>query len=208
MPGDICFNCGRLSTLLVTPRPPRNSIENPPQATAGPAVSQERPVVRSNAFDSQYDRLETRLAAKESAAKSGDQHHAFGSQLSEIEALLDARKKLARIHTLAAANDTAMLDHTAARSSYTRFTYSPSRFSNSSEARSTRFSGSGSKTLRSDSVALSDTLSEDGRPHAHIAARWLEDARPSGRSSAQLTRRGVDCRLNLAGRNCEWVIFL
>lgn len=141
MPGDICFNCGRLGTLLVTPRPPRNLIENRTQATAGPVLAQERPVLRSRAFDSQYDRVETLVATRETPAKPCDQHHAFDSQFSEIEALLDARKKLARIHTLAA-SDTAILDHTAASSSHTRFTCSSGRFSNSSKARSTCFSGS------------------------------------------------------------------
>ncbi|CAD6585858.1 MAG: hypothetical protein ASARMPREDX12_002141 [Alectoria sarmentosa] len=209
MPGDICFNCGRLSTLLVTPRPPRKSIENHTQATRGPVLAQQRPVLRSRAFDSQYNRVETPITMKEPPVKPCDQHRAFDSQFSEIEALLDARKKLARIHTLAA-NDTAILilDYTDPNPSYTPFTYSPSRFSNSSKARSTCFSGSGSKTLRSDSVALSDILSEDGRPHARIAARWLLDAKPSGRASAVLTRRGVDCRLSVGGRICEWVVFL
>lgn len=207
MPGDICFNCGRLSTLLVTPRPPRNSIENCMSANTDPALSQDRQVLRSKPFGPQYDLIETLLMAKENLAQQCSQRRVFDSQLTEIDGLLDARGTLADIHALTAKN-TAPFEERAPSSSYGRVPRSSRTVSNSFKAHSICASSSCSQTLRSDSVAVSDGLYEDDMPYRKNLARWLEDMTPSGKSSARLTRRGVDCRLNSAGKSCEWVIFL
>lgn len=206
-PGDICFNCGRLSTLLVTPRPARKSMGHCAPAVNGPPPSYDSPALQNMPFASQYDRARDSLAAKESPTRPCPKQRVFDSQLNEIESLLDARKKLVHVHTLAA-DDTVLLDDRHSDSLSGRFACSSRPFTSSSTVHSPYFSGSSAKTLRSRSVAVSDILSEDGRPHAHIVAQWLENAKPSGRSSAKLTRRGVDCRLNLADSIHEWVIFL
>lgn len=207
MPGDICFNCGRLSALLVTPRPPRNPVEKCKQATAGSFSAQTMQFHQIKPFDFRWNKTDGSMAAKNTYTQPCLQRRAFDSQFTNIENLLDARKKLAHIHTLAA-NDAAPLHDTASSSSFGRFTCSSRTYSNSSKAHSTYFPSSSSKTLRSDSIAVSDGLSEDGRPHRKDMARWLEGMKPSEKSSAILTRRGVDCRLNLAGRSYEWVLFL
>ena len=207
MPGDICFNCGRLSTLLVTSRPSRKSMGHCAPPIDGPSPSYERPAPQNMPFASHYDPARNFLAAKESPTRSCPKQRVFDSQLNEIENLLDARKKLVHVHTLAA-DDMVLLDDNDSESLSTRFACSSRHFTNSSTAHSPYFSGSSAKTPRSRSVAVSDILSEDGRPHAHIVAQWLENAKPSGRSSAKLTRRGVDCRINLADSIHEWVIFL
>lgn len=204
MPGDICFNCGRVSTLLVTPRPPRKSLEKRTKATADLVLSQERPVLGSKAFDSQYDQIEALLTATAKLAQQRPQYRAFDSQLTEIDDLLSARRNLAHVHALAA-NDMALLSDRGSNPFNGCFS---GRLSDSSTAHSSGSSGSLSKTLRSDSDAVSEDLSEGGRPYEHVVSRWLETEKLSGRSEAKLTRRGVDCRLNLAGRSCEWVIFL
>lgn len=205
MPGDICFNCGRLSTLLVTPRPPRNSVKHCTQASVGPVPAQTVRFHQNQPFESQTYLIDRVLAANTKYAQPRPERRTFDSQLTDIENLLDARTKLAHLHSLAA-DDTASFSDMASRSSYGRFSCSSRTYLKSSKTHSTC---STAKTLRSDSVAVSDILSEDGRPHANVVARWLGDTKPPGRSSATLTRRGVDCRLNLAGgRSCEWVIYL
>ena len=145
--------------------------------------------------------------AKENLAQQHSQRRVFDSQLTEIDGLLDARGTLADIHTLTAKN-TAPFEDRAPSSSSGHLACSSRTVSNSFKAHSTCASSSCSKTLRSDSVAVSDGLCEDDMPYRKNLARWLEDMRPSGKSSARLTRRGVDCRLNFAGKSCEWVIFL
>ena len=206
-PGDICFNCGRLSTLLVTPRPPRKSMGHCVQPNKSSPPSYDRPALQSMPFGSQYDRTRDLLAAKDRPTMLCPKQRVFDSQLNEIENLLDARKKLIHVHTLAA-DDKVLLDDKDSNSAYRHSACSSRPFTSSSTAHSPHSSDSSPKTLPSRSVAISDILSEDGTPHAHVVAQWLEAAKPSGRSSAKLTRRGVDCRLNLAGSIHEWVIFL
>lgn len=202
MPGDICFNCGRLSTLLVTPRPPWKLVGRCASAPEGPASTKTKPVLQNKPFESQDLTI-----TKERPAQPFPNQRPFDSQLMEVEDLLDARKKMARIHTLAA-NKLAQLKDKIMDSSYERFTSSSRPSSVSSTAHSAYSLDSFSKTLRSGSIAGSDILSENGRPHAQVVARWLEARKPSGRSDAKSTARGVDCRLNMQGRVCEWVIFL
>ena len=207
MPGDICFNCGRISTLLVTPRPPRNLIEKCTQTTAKPTLRQVTSSLGYKAFDSQFNQIETLLAATKKLARHGPQHGAFDSQLTAVDDLLDASEKLAHVQALAA-DDVMPFDDGDSSSFGANSTSSSGPFSGSSKAYFGGASRSSSRTLRSDSAATSDILSEDGRPRADVVRRWLESARPSGRSEAKLTRRGVDCRYNWAGRSYEWVIFL
>lgn len=137
--------------------------------------------------------------------QSGIQQCAFDSQFHEIDALLDAQKKMTSIRTLAA-KKLALLQEKIRNSSFEPFASSSRPCSNSVTSHSA--SSLGSKSSRSDSIAVSDILSESGRPHAHVVARWLEEKKPSWRSDAKPTRRGVDCRINLNGRVSEWVIFL
>ena len=208
IPGDICFNCGRLSTLLVTPRPHRKPTDHYTPSTEGTASAQDRAVFQSRPFDSRQNRVRVSLAARERPTKPFFNQRAFDTQLTEIDDLLVARKKLTNTHTVVA-NDMVLLNDTDSSPSYCPFTCSSRQpFSNSSTAYSGSRSSSLSRTLRSESNAVSDILSEDGRPHARVVARWLENTKPSGKSSAKLTTRGVDCRLSFAGRIHEWVIFL
>ena len=207
MPGDICFNCGRLSTLLVTPRPPLKLTGYYAPASQRSPPAQSKRLSKSKPFDSQHDRIQALLSAHNRAAQACPTQRAFDRQLSEVDDLLDARHKLANVYTLAA-NDSPLTNDRYAVRSHDRFTCSSKPFSNSSTADAVYSAGSASKTLRSGSIAESDFLAEGGRPHAHVAARWLEDMKPSGRSEVRLTRRGVDCRLNISGKFCEWVIFL
>ena len=69
-------------------------------------------------------------------------------------------------------------------------------------------SSKSSQTLRPDTFAAEDGFSEDGRPYRENVSRWMEDVRPAANGSATLSRRGVECRLRMPGRVCEWVIFL
>ena len=147
------------------------------------------------------------LSAHKRAAEACPKQRAFDRQLSEVDDLLDARDKLAHIHTLAV-DDTTLIEDRFSVRSHERFKFSTKPLSNSSTAHAMNFSGSASGTLQSGSTAESDLLAESGRPHAHIVARWLEEMKPSGRSEVRLTRRGVDCRLNISGKIREWVIFL
>ena len=207
MPGDICFNCGRLSTLLVTPRPPLKPTGYYAPAPHRPPPAQSKRLFQSKPFDSQHHRTQALLSAHNRAAQACAQQRAFDRQLSEVDDLLDARHKLANVHTLAA-NDSPLTNDRYVVPSHEHFTGSSNPFPNSSTAHAIYSSGSASKTLRSGSIAESDLLAEGGRPHAHVVARWLKDMKPSERSESRLTRRGVDCRLNINGKVCEWVIFL
>ena len=205
MPGDICFNCGRLSTLLITPRPPCNLIGRSATAPEGLALAKKEPVIQNKPFDSQSPRSVGLATIKKGPKQPCPEQCAFDSQLNEIDALLDAKEKLTSIRTLAA-KKLALLKDRIINSSFEQLTSSSRPCSNSITSHSTSFLDS--KSSRSDSIAVSDILSESGRPHAHVAERWLEEKKSSRRSDAKLTRRGVDCRLNMHGRVSEWVIFL
>ena len=207
IPGDICFNCGRLSTLLVTPWPPRKTMDYCAPAAQVPTPPQSKRLFHNKPFDSQLDRIQALLSAHKRAAQACPEQRAFDRQLDELDNLLDARHKLANVHTLAA-NDSPLTNDRYAVPSRERLTCSSNPFSSSSTAHVLSSYGSASKTLRSGSIAEADLLAEGGRPHAHVVARWLEDMKPSGRSEAKPTRRGVDCRLNIGGKIREWVIFL
>lgn len=207
MPGDICFNCGRLSTLLVTPRPPRNSFGHTAPATNEAVPPQSRPVSKNQPFEQQYTCIQELLTAKDRPTKPYPMRPAFDSQLIEVDGLLDARIKLAQNYFLAA-RDAALLDDGDSKVSSDRSPSSSKFVSDASTAYSSWSSTSSSQTPRSDSFAISDVLSESGAPYAHIVEQWLEGSKSPKKSSTKLTRRGVDCRLNLAGRSCEWVIFL
>ena len=207
MPGDICFNCGRLSTLLVTPRPPRNSFGHTAPATNGTVPPQYRPVSQSQPFSRQYRCIQELLTAQNRPTKPYPMRPAFDSQLNEIDGLLDASIKLAQ-NCFLAARDATVLDDGDSKVSSGRSPSSSKFVSDASTAYSTGSSTSSSQTPRSDSVAVSETLSESGAPYAHVVEQWLEGSKSPKNSSTKLTRRGVDCRLNLAGRSCEWVIFL
>ena len=204
LPGDICFNCGRLCTLLVTPRPPRNSTDHRTSATQGPGRVQKKSLSQSRPFVPQYDRNQEVLSVLERFTGIGVKYRAFDYQLSEVDDLLDAKNKLAHIHTLTAGNP-AIIDQRHPGRSNTR-SFKP--FSTSSTIYTLNSSYPQSSTLRSGTSTVSDLLGEDGKPHSHIMASWLEDVKRSSRSEARLTRRGVDCRLNMGNKVCEWVIFL
>ena len=216
MPGDICFNCGRLSTLLVTPRPPRNSLDRCVPASKRPSLTQNKSIL----CGPQLNPAQGSLSAKENPIQPFAKQNAFDSQLTKIEDLLDSKNKLGRIHTLAA-NDPMLLDDRDSNSSCQRFSCSSGLVSNSSLAYSPNNPRYLSPTSSLGSLKSSDGFSEDDTPHAHDMERWLTDLKPAGRSargledrnpsgkcSAKLTRRGVDCRININGKVCEWVIFL
>ena len=191
IPGDVCFNCGRVSALLVTPRPPHESTDSCTSAKPSPATTQKKPLHQSKPFISQYDQVQALVLAQETATAVYSTQRAFDSQLSEVDELLDAKAKLVNIHTMAA-DDTTNTAVNSERS--TSPTSCPCCHRKN--------------TLWSGTSTASDIFNEDGRLHTHIVERWLErKERPSG-SDAKLTRRGVDCRLNLGGKVCEWVVFL
>ena len=205
MPGDICFNCGRLSTLLVTPRPPRMSTNACKQAIQGPVPAPNQGLLEGRPSISQNDQIQTLPLEQERATRACAEQHAFDCQFSEVDDLLDAGRQLEYVHTLAA-DDRALVRYSG--SPHGRFTCSSNAFSNFSTTQAAGPSGSSSNTLRSSSSAVSDILAENGRPHAHVVARWLEDVKPIAGSEARLTGRGVDCRINLHGKIYEWVVFL
>ena len=113
---------------------------------------------------------------------------AFDCQLSEVDDLLDAKAKLMDIHTLAADDRTVVDDRSTSRT-----------ICSCCHPKSTRWSGTST---------ASDIFNEDGRIHSHIVERWLEGKKSNNSSDAKVTRRGVDCRVNVGGKVCEWVIFL
>lgn len=207
MPGDICFNCGRLSTLLVTPRPPRNLMNRCASAPEGRAPAKKEPVLPNTSFDPQSCRIEEIPTAKETPMQLCPQQCAFNSQVSEADALMDAREKQANSRTQAV-KKLALLKEKIANMSSKKCNSSSRACSNSTTSQSTRSLASYLTGGRSGSIAASEILSESGRPYAHVVARWLEDQKPSRRSQATLTERGVDCRINMGGKVCEWVVFL
>ena len=207
MPGDICFNCGRLSMLLVTPRPPRNLMNRCPSAPECPATAKKELVLQRTPFDPQSSRIEDSTTTKEGPMQSCPEPCAFDSQFSEIDTVLDATKKQADNRTRAF-KKVALLREKIANRSSEKCNSSSRASSSSTKARSTNSLASSLNGVRSDSIAESEILSEGGRPYAHVVARWLEERQPSGRSQARLTSRGVDCRINMGGKVCEWVIFL
>ena len=189
-PGDICFNCGRVCALLVTPRPPLEPIDHCTPASQGPAPAHKKPLLQNKPFVSQFDRVQALVLAQETATATCAVQRAFDGQLSEVEDLLDANAKLGDIQSLAADDVTLVTDRSTRRTSCSR---SCCRRKN---------------TFWSGTSTGSDIFDEDGQIYNHVVERWLErKERPRG-SDAKLTRRGVDCRLNLGGRVCEWVIFL
>lgn len=206
-PGDICFNCGRLSTLLVTPRPPRKSAEQCTPAMQCPAPVRNKQQPLSNPFDCQFDRIECLISAQERATQACLKQRAFNCQLTEVDDLLDARKKLAPIHTLVA-EDTGLVGDRDLTLPQRHFTRSSKHFASSSTAQSVCSSWSPLTRLRSGSSAISDILDEDGRPHVDVVARWLEGMKPLGMSEAKITRKGMECCLKQNGTVCEWVVFL
>lgn len=205
LPGDICFNCGRLSTLLVTPRPPRNSMASRPSTRTSQSSSsptQSRPKVHIKPFVSQIEQVEHHLQATKkknnTVEQCSAQRRAFDSQHSEIDNLQDAGRNLAPVHTLAA-NDTTLLDDRFSKGSFACFNRCQRAFPSSSTAYSTRLSGSGGGTLRSD----------DDRPYVHAVERWLDEVEePCRRTEAKSSARGVDCSISMPGKVCEWVIWL
>ena len=113
---------------------------------------------------------------------------AFDCQLSDLEDLLDAKAKLGDIHTLAADDTTVISDRSTSRT-----LCSCCHRSN---------------TLWSGTSTASDIFDEVGRPHSRVVDRWFDGMECHSSSEAKVTRRGVDCRLNLGDKVCEWVIFL
>ena len=276
IPGDICFNCGRLSTLLVTPRAPRNSLQSPIPVQPKPVIPRNSPILKTKAFDAQHSLVdETLLAAeKEKQVRMCPISRAFDTQLTEIDDLLDARKKLANLCTVAASdgpsatsgkgsstscrrpltplpsgdNHKSSTAHSAKISSSSKSSRAlqpnhiaaedgrphrenvlrwmadvspaapssapsncpPRHNHKSSTVPSAKNSSSSksSKTLQPDPFAAEEGFSEDGRPYRETVSRWMEDVSPSATSSARLSGRGVECRLSIGGKVCEWVIFL
>lgn len=176
-------------------------------STQGPAPGQSKPVLQSKPFVSQHDRVQASLSEQESAARAGLKPRAFDDQFSEVDDLLDARNKLAHVQALAA-DDVALIHDRYPSSSNGRFSRSSKPFACSSTTQAAGSSGYLSNTLRSGSSTVFNVLDVDGRPHAHVVERWLKNVKPPAGSEARLTGRGVDCRLNLHGKVCEWVIFL
>ena len=123
------------------------------------------------------------------AARSSQR--AFDSQLSEVEDLLDAKAKLRDIHTLAA-DDRAVFDNRSA----SRTGCSCCHRKNS---------------VWSATSTASDIFGDDGRIRPDVLERWLEPSegkKSYSRSDAKVTRRGVDCWLNMGDTICEWVVWL
>ena len=207
MPGDICFNCGRLSTLLVTPRPAQKQSKSIAAAATNPAPAKSKATLHSEPFGSQYDRIDKLLSEQEGLKPPYTRERTFDSQLTQVENLLDAKRELTDAHTLTA-NDVAPSDNSHSNSFSQRLSYSPRATSTSSRTHAICPSVSASRTQRSNSSAWSDVLDEDGRPHAHVVAQWFDSMKPSGRCAATLTRRGMDCRLNRGGKVLEWTVFL
>ena len=116
-------------------------------------------------------------------------HRAFDCQLSEVDDLLDAEAKLVGVHTSATADDRALV-------------------TDRSTSRTVCSCCHPSKTLWSGTSTASDIFDEVSRPQTYVVNRWLEGQERHSSSEARVTRRGVDCRLNLGDKVCEWVVFL
>ena len=205
MPGDICFNCGRLSTLLVTPRLPRKLTEQRGPAVLCSATALKKSLCPSTQCTFQKDERHTLLSARETKTRALAEGRAFDCQLIEVDNLLDERERMARGHTLAA-NNKASTDGRSSTLLSGRCTHS-SRLPSSSSSVASAVSSPRSSLL-STAVAVSDIYDCDGRPRADVVARWRQEKTASGGCEAVLTRRGVDCRLRVGGRVVEWVVFL
>ena len=187
-PGDVCFNCGRCSTLVVTPRPPSQPTDHCTSANQCPSPAPKKPQFQGRPFVSQYDQVQALVLAQETATAVYSAQRAFDYQLSEVDDLLDAKAKLMNIHTLAADDRAPVTDRSTSRTACS--CCHPK------------------STLRSGTSTASDIFDEDGRIQTHVVERWLEGKKSDSSSDAKVTRRGVDCRLNVGGKVCEWVIFL
>ena len=211
MPGDICFNCGRISTLLVTPRTAMTSTKIEVSAIRFPAPGMTRLALQGDPFHSQYHQIQCLLKARKESRKACLTQHAFDSQFGEIDGMLNAKRKLAQVCT--PATDDAASIHgresivSSRRSSWSQV-YQSSPSSISARNSDLCCSRSSKNMKRSDSIARSDVLDRDGRPHADVAAQWMQGMEPSGRCAAKVSRRGVNCRIYLNGKICEWVVFL
>ena len=147
----------------------------------GPAPAQQ---FQSKPFVSQYDQVQAFVLAQDTATEQ----RAFYRQFSEVEGLLDANEKLMDTFTMAADDETL--------------------FSDGSES-STACSCCGPRDRRwSGTSAGSDIFDEDGSVQTRVVESWLEGKKNNSRSDAKVTRRGVDCRIDMGDRVCEWVIWL
>ena len=137
---------------------------------------------------------------------------AFDTQLTEIDDLLDARRKLANLCTVAASDGPSATSGKGSSTSCRRpLTPLPSGNSHKSSTAPSAKNSSSSKSsnkLQPDPFAAEEGFSEDGRPYRETISRWMEDVSPAATSSARLSGRGVECRLSVGGKVCEWVIFL
>ena len=172
----------------MTPRPLSQSTDHCTSASQDLSRPPKKPQFQSKPFISQYDRVQAFVLAQETATAAVSAQRAFDRQLSEVEDLLDAKAKLRDIHTLAADDRAIFADRSAS-----------SRVCSCCHPKSTVWSGTST---------TSDIFNEDGRIHPDIVERWLEGKKSHSGSDAKLTRRGVDCRLNVDGKVYEWVIFL
>ena len=188
IPGDICFNCGRVSTLLITSRPPHEPTDHCPLANQSEGPAQKKPRLQSRPFVSQYDQVQALVLAHETARTVYPVQRAFDRQFSEVDEFLEARAKLADVHTLAVDDGASISDRSTSRTSCSCCCPSDT------------------DTLWSGTSTASNVFDELG---TRVVERWLEEKEQRHSSSdARLTRRGVDCRVNLGGTVCEWVIFL
>lgn len=128
------------------------------------------------------------VLAQESATAMSSVPRAFDGQLSEVDDLLDARAKLGSLRTLAADDRSDVTDRSSRRS-----------FCSCCHRSNTRWSGTST---------VSDIFGEDGRIRTPVLESWLGEKKSHSGSHAKVTSRGVDCRLNLGGKVCEWVVFL
>ena len=128
---------------------------------------------------------------------------AFDHQFAEIDDVLDRRDRSTYANTTAS-SDRQSSDDRSSNWSNGRFTGSSRPLSSFSNMRSESLS----QSSRSSYVGVSDTFNEDGRIRSDAVARWMEAKKQPVRSEAKVTRRGVDCRINLGGKVCEWVVFL
>ena len=198
MPGDICFNCGRLSTLLVTPSSPRRRMtDRRVPGVQCPALAMN-PLPQSSLFVPQNDGIRSLLDAHESEERAIAEQSAFDRQFNEVDDLLGARRKLARVNTLAASDVVLTDERSPVCSSFSKLSTDPP---------TTRGICSSRSSLLSDSVAVSEIQDRKGNLRAEVVAPCIQEKKHY-RSKAELTRRGVDCRLQVGDRIYEWVIFL
>ena len=201
------LSSGPLSTLVATP--PQNSKNDFGLPARAPALS-------IKPFESQFSQVESLLAAKPRSAQPYPTCWAFDAQFTEIENLLDAEKKRALDHN-PGTRERAPADDDDDSNSWIRqwsFSSQPRRSSYTVPSRSSRRSNSSTSSSPSRwyswhyTDASSEDCSEDGRPHQREMDRWVEHTMPEEFPAARMSSRGVECRLNVGGRVCEWVIFL